>query len=318
MLKYYFCTVKNKIHTKIMLFNHLLNVAVADSTDFQIVANKITSLSNYDLEELVPFIMKEATRFGFKILTAIAIFIIGKWLINKIDYLVTKIMEKRNVEISLRTFTRSFTRISLNFFVLIIVVSVIGIDTTSFVALFASAGVAIGMALSGTLQNFAGGVMILIFKPYRVGDFIEAQGQMGVVKEIQIINTIINTPDNKIIIIPNGGLSTGIINNFSKETIRRVDWNFGIAYGDDYDNAKAVLKEILEKDSRILKSPEHFIALHSLGDSSVNIVVRAWVKQEHYWDVYFHTNEIVYKTFPNRNLNIPFPQMDVHIHNNNK
>ena len=185
---------------------------------------------------------------------------------------------------------------------IIFIIGALGINTSSFIALFASAGVAIGMSLSGTLQNFAGGIMILVFKPYKVGDFIEAQGYMGIVKEIQIVNTIINTPDNKIIIIPNGGLSTGIINNYSKETIRRVDWTFGIAYGNDYDTAKATLLKLIENDSRILKEPETFIALHRLGDSSVNIVVRAWVKQENYWDVYFHMNELVYKDFPRNNL----------------
>ena len=155
--------------------------------------------------------------------------------------------------------------------------------------------------------------MILLFKPYRVGDFIEAQGQIGTVKQIQIFNTIIHTPDNKVIIVPNGGLSTGIINNFSKETSRRVDWQFGIAYGDDYDTAKQVISNLLDNDNRILKDPTKFIALHSLGDSSVNIVVRAWVKQEHYWDVYFDMNEKVYKEFGNYNINIPLPQMDVNI-----
>lgn len=155
--------------------------------------------------------------------------------------------------------------------------------------------------------------MILIFKPFKVGDFIEAQGQSGTVKEIQIFNTIIATPDNKIIIIPNGGLSTGIMTNYSKEEARRVDWVFSIAYGDSYDKAKAVIVRLLDADSRVLKTPEYFIALTSLGDSSVNIVVRAWVAAPDYWSVFFDMNEKVYKTFALENLNIPFPQMDVHI-----
>ena len=173
---------------------------------------------------------------------------------------------------------------------------------------------AIGMALSGTLQNFAGGVMILIFKPFHVGDFIEAQGQTGTVKEIQLFNTIINTPDNKTIMIPNGGISTGIINNYSKENRRRVEWTFGIGYGDDYDKAKATIAELLEQDDRILPEPAHFIALSSLGDSSVNIVVRVWTSTDNFWSVFFDMNEKVYKRFAEVGLNIPFPQMDVHLH----
>ena len=185
----------------------------------------------------------------------------------------------------------------------------------SFIALFASAGVAVGMALSGTLQNFAGGVMILLFKPFKVGDYIEAQGQSGTVKEIQIFNTIITTTDNKVIIIPNGGLSTGIMMNYSKESQRRVDWVFGIGYGDSYEHAKAVIARLLDNDPRVLKDPNYFIALTALNSSSVDIVVRAWVKAENYWGVFFDMNEKVYKTFAEENLNIPFPQMDVHLYN---
>ena len=194
-----------------------------------------------------------------------------------------------------------------------LIISKLGIEASSFIALFASAGVAIGMALSGTLQNFAGGVMILLFKPFKVGDVIEAQGQSGAVKEIQIFNTIISTPDNKIIIIPNGGLSTGITKNYSKEATRRVDWEFSIGYGDNYDNAKAVLEKLITADQRILKDPAYFIALSSLGANSVNIVVRAWVNAADYWGVFFDMNESVYKTFEQEGLNISFPQMDVHL-----
>ena len=171
------------------------------------------------------------------------------------------------------------------------------------------------MALSGTLQNFAGGVMILLFKPFKVGDYIEAQGQSGTVKEIQIFNTIITTTDNKVIIIPNGGLSTGIMMNYSKESQRRVDWVFGIGYGDSYEHAKAVIARLLDNDPRVLKDPNYFIALTALNSSSVDIVVRAWVKAENYWGVFFDMNEKVYKTFAEENLNIPFPQMDVHLYN---
>ncbi len=269
------------------------------SLSFDVFSNKIIEL---------------ATSLGSKLLAALVVFIIGRWIIKKLNRLLATILEKRQVEASLASFSKSLVGITLNFLLIIIIISVLGIETSSFIALFASAGVAIGMALSGTLQNFAGGVMILLFKPFKVGDFIEAQGQSGTVKEIQIFNTIMTTPDNKIIIIPNGGLSTGIMKNYSKETMRRVDWEFGIGYGDNYDKAKIVLTRLLEEDARILKDPAYFIALTSLGESSVNIVVRAWVNAENYWSVYFDMNEKVYKIFAQEQLNIPFPQMDVHVH----
>lgn len=275
----------------------------------------MNQFSTLSWDTLIPKLIDLSVSLGSKLLTAIVVFFIGRWLIRKICHLITRIMEKKQVEASLFSFIRSLVSITLNFLFVIILISVLGIETSSFIALFASAGVAIGMALSGTLQNFAGGVMILLFKPFKVGDFIEAQGQNGTVKEIQIFNTILTTPDNKIIIIPNGGLSTGIMKNYSKEPSRRVDWEFGIAYGDSYDKAKEVIEQLLASDQRVLKDPEWFIALNSLGDSSVNIVVRAWVNAPDYWSVFFDMNEKVYKTFAKANLNIPFPQMDVHLYN---
>lgn len=253
------------------------------------------------------------TALGSKLLAAILIFLIGRWIVRKLKKLVCNILEKRHVEASLATFTRSLMSITLNFLLILMVVGTLGVETSSIIALFASIGVGVGMALSGTLQNFAGGIMILLFKPFKVGDFIEAQGQSGTVKEIQIFNTIMTTPDNKIIIVPNGGLSTGITKNYSKEAIRRVDWEFGIAYGDSYDKAKNVIERLLNADNRILKEPEYFIALTSLGESSVNIVVRAWANASDYWGVFFDMNEKIYKTFAEENLNIPFPQLDVHL-----
>ena len=187
---------------------------------------------------------------------------------------------------------------------------------TSFIAILGAAGLAVGMALSGTLQNFAGGVMILIFKPFKVGDVIDAQGYLGAVKEIQIFNTVLTTPDNKTIIIPNGGLSTSSMTNYSTEETRRVDWTIGIGYGDDVDKAEQVIKRMCDEDTRILKDPEVFIAVSELADSSVNFAVRAWVKSDDYWGVFFDMNKKVYKVFAEEGLNIPFPQMDVHVHNN--
>lgn len=273
-----------------------------------------TSTSDVSLDVFLAKMIDLGISVGSKILLAIVVFLVGRWIVRRLNKLLAKILEKRHVEASLSTFVKSLVNITLTLLLIIVVIGVLGIETSSFIALFASAGVAIGMALSGTLQNFAGGVMILLFKPFKVGDTIEAQGQSGTVREIQIFNTILATPDNKIIIIPNGGLSTGLMKNYSREATRRVDWEFGIAYGDDYTKAKAVIARLLDADGRVLKDPAYFIALTSLGESSVNIVVRAWVNAGDYWGVYFDMNEKVYKTFAEENLNIPFPQLDVHLH----
>ena len=273
-----------------------------------------TNPSNVSMDAFLSRMVDLGITVGSKILFAVIVLIVGRWLVRRLNKLVNKILTKREVDASLTTFVRSLVSITLNLLLVIVIIGILGIETSSFIALFASAGVAVGMALSGTLQNFAGGVMILLFKPFKVGDFIEAQGQSGTVREIQIFNTILTTADNKVIIIPNGGLSTGLMKNYSREATRRVDWEFGIAYGDDYTKAREVLARLLGADSRVLKEPPYFIALTSLGASSVNIVVRAWVNSADYWGVYFDMNEKVYKTFAQENLNIPFPQMDIHLH----
>ena len=288
--------------------------AVADTLHKEILAQKIQTLSQMSTEELTSMVIKWVLNLSARVLIALAIFFIGRWIIRYLRKLLRRMMERRAVEASLKSFLLNLVSITLTLFLIIVIIGILGIDTTSFVAIFASAGLAIGMALSGTLQNFAGGVMILIFKPFRVGDFIEAQGQTGTVKEIQLFNTVINTTDNKTIMIPNGGISTGIINNYSKESIRRVEWTFGIGYGEDYDLAKATIASMLDQDARVLKDPAYFIAVSSLGDSSVNIVVRAWTSTGDFWSVFFDMNEKVYKQFPIVGLNIPYPQMDVHIH----
>ncbi|MCG6188765.1 mechanosensitive ion channel family protein [Maribellus maritimus] len=251
--------------------------------------------------------------YGPRLVGAIITLIIGWWIIKVIQKALRKGFEKREMDPSLRGFLNSMIGILLKTMLIISVVGMLGVQMTSFIAVLGAAGLAIGMALSGTLQNFAGGVMILLFKPFKVGDFIDAQGHKGIVNEIQIFNTILKTPDNKTIIIPNGGLSTSSMVNFSAEPKRRVDFLFGIGYGDDVDKAKEVLRTLIDKDERILKEPEPFIAVSELGDSSVNIVVRVWAEASNYWGIYFDMTENVYKTFDKEGLNIPFPQMDVHI-----
>lgn len=252
--------------------------------------------------------------YGPKLIGAIVVLIIGLWVIKALTKGFGKLLDKRKTSDSLRPFLKGIVNILLKTMLVISVLGMLGIEMTSFIAILASAGLAVGMALSGTLQNFAGGVMILLFKPFKVGDYIDAQGHQGTVHEIQIFNTILKTVDNKTIIIPNGGLSNASMTNFSTEEKRRVDWKFGIAYGDDVDNAKTVIKKLADEDSRILKDPELFVAVSELGDSSVNFAVRAWVEAADYWGVFFDMNEKIYKTFGKEGLNIPFPQMDVHVH----
>jgi small conductance mechanosensitive channel len=249
------------------------------------------------------------------IVLALIVMWLGKVIINKLVKVVGKQMEKSKMDDTLRPFVVSMLSFGLQAILFISVIGILGLETTSFAAILAAAGLAIGMALSGTLQNFAGGVIVLIVKPFVKGDLIEAQGYLGVVKEVSLFVTILNTLDHKTVIIPNGPLSNGSPINYTTEPIRRVDWTVGIAYGDDLDKAKKVINELFDADSKILKSPEPFVAVEALADSSVNLTLRAWVKQEHYWDVFFAMNENVYTTFSKEGLNIPFPQMDVHVHN---
>ena len=254
-----------------------------------------------------------AVEYGPKLLGAIFLWIVGTYIIKFVLSLTIKLLNKRKSDSSLTSFLKSLIGISLKTLLIISTLSMLGIEMTSFVAILGAAGLAVGMALSGMLQNLAGGVIILLFKPFKVGDLVEAQGQTGTVKEIQIFNTILTTPDNKTIIVPNGGLSTSTMTNYSSQDRRRVDWTFGIAYGDDIDHAKQVLKNLCNADPRILKDPEVFIALSELADSSVNLVVRVWVNTPDYWGVFFDMNENVYRTFNKEGINIPFPQVDVHI-----
>ncbi|MFC2123657.1 mechanosensitive ion channel family protein [Bacteroidota bacterium] len=269
-----------------------------------------------NVEQIFSQITEIVIEYGPKLLGAIAVWIVGGWIIKALTNGVSKIMNKSNFDPSLIPFLRGIVVILLKAMLVISVLGMLGVEMTSFIAILGAAGLAVGLALSGTLQNFAGGVIILIFKPFKVGDFIDAQGHMGIVSEIQIFNTILKTPDNKTIIIPNGGLSTSSMTNYSTEENRRVDWTFGIGYGDNVDKAKEVLKKLCDADTRILKDPELFIAVSELGDSSVNFVVRAWVNSADYWGVFFDMNENVYNTFNKEGLNIPYPQMDVHLHNN--
>lgn len=273
----------------------------------------IKSLSGMTTEEIIEEIISSAIQLGLKILLALVIYWVGKFIIDNLYRFVQKALSRKKIDQSVNTFVLSLVRVVLMLLLIVMIIGVLGINTSSFVALFASAGVAIGMALSGTLQNFAGGVMILLFKPYKVGDFIEAQGVSGTVREIQIFNTLLATTDNKTIIIPNGKLSNETVTNYTQAGTRRVEWVFGISYGDDYQKAKELLDIYIAEDKRILSTPAPMVALSCLADSSVQITARAWVQASDYWSVLYDMNERVYNEFGKYGLSFPFPQMDVHI-----
>lgn len=260
---------------------------------------------------LIDFIMD----YGPKLIGAVLVLIIGLWIVKMMTKGFDNLMIRSKMDDSLRPFLRSLVGTLLKVLLAISIMGMLGIEMTSFIAILASAGLAVGMALSGTLQNFAGGVMILIFKPFKVGDFIDAQGHSGTVKEIQIFVTILNTPDNITIIIPNGGLSNNSMINYSSRSTRRVDWTVGVAYGESVEKVRKVIRKLIDDDPRILDDPASFIKVGELADSSVNFTVRGWVKADDYWDVFFDMNEKIYTTFDKEGISIPFPQMDVHMNN---
>lgn len=249
---------------------------------------------------------------GEKILIAIIVLVVGKFAISMVKKLLRKFLSSRNIEPGVRTFLMSLTNIILLTLLFVSVVGALGINTTSFAALIASAGLAVGMALSGNLQNFAGGVIILLFKPYRVGDFVECQGVSGTVKEIQIFHTVINTPDNKLVYVPNGSLSSGVITNVNCLDKRRVEWIITVEYGEDHDRVINTLKQIVAAEPRIMGDPAPFFALKELADSSVNYVMRGWVQTSDYWAVYFELNKQVYEVFNKTGIGFPFPQLTIH------
>lgn len=268
-----------------------------------------------DMEGYYGRISSFITLYGLRLIGAIIVFIIGWWIIKLFTNGVEKVFAKRQIDASLITFFKSLVNATLKTLLVISIMGMLGIQMTSFIAIIGAVGLAVGMALSSTLQNFAGGVIILILRPFNVGDFIDTKGYLGVVKEIGIFNTILKMPDNKTVVIPNNILATGSLTNFSTEKTRRVEWILSIAYGDDADKFREAVMTFIKEDERILNDPEPFIALRELGNSSVNFVVRAWVNTPDFWKVFFDLNEKVYKRFKDYGLNIPFPQLDVHLKN---
>ncbi|MCI6213020.1 mechanosensitive ion channel family protein [Bacteroides heparinolyticus] len=276
------------------------------------ITDQASELSFSKLQYLVEKMTGWGVDIGGRIISAAIIFFIGRILISFIKKFIAKVLVKRNIDAGIQSFVRSLVNILLTILLVVAVIGKLGVETTSFAALLASAGVAIGMALSGNLQNFAGGLVVLLLRPYKVGDWIESQGVSGTVREIQIFHTILTTADNKVIYIPNGALSSGTVINYSKEDTRRVDWVIGVEYGEDYDKVEETVRRIIAADKRILNTPEPFLALHALADSSVNVVIRVWVKSQDYWGVYFDMNRIIYSEFNKEGISFPFPQLTVH------
>jgi small conductance mechanosensitive channel len=267
---------------------------------------------NTDL--LVTRIVELLTVYGIKIIAAIAIFVIGRWVAKGVTHFVERMMQKRGVDVTLTTFVINLSYVALLAFVIIAALNQLGIQTASFVVVLGAAGLAVGLALQGSLSNFAAGVLMIIFKPFKVGDYIEGAGVSGTVESIQIFTTQLNSPDNKTIIVPNAAMTSGNIVNYSTKGTRRVDFVFGIGYADDIDRARQIVRDIFSQDARVFKDPEPVVVVSELADSSVNLTARVWSTASDYWDIFFDVTEKVKKAFDTNGISIPFPQRDVHIH----
>jgi small conductance mechanosensitive channel len=296
----------------------LKNIIVPDSVQKAHLAEtvkKIEHLSEMDYSQILIDMATEAGWILLKIVLAIAIYVVGKLVMKWILRVMDKAFAHHNVETSLRSLLRSLVKVISMVVLLLAIIQTLGVNTSSFLALFASAGLAIGMALSGTLQNFAGGVVLLILRPYKVGDYIEAQGQSGTVASIGLFSTCLKTPDLQTIYVPNNTIATSIIDNYSQSETRRVEWIISISYGDDVDVARREIMAMLKADSRVLAEPSPVVYLKTLNSSSVDLSIRAWVANADYWNLYFDINERMYKELPSKGINFPFPQMDVHLKN---
>jgi small conductance mechanosensitive channel len=266
-----------------------------------------------DVNTILPKLQEVVTLYGLRIIAAVAIFIVGRWVARGLKRLAVRALTKGNVDETLVSFLGHFTYVTLLAFVIIAAINQLGVQTTSFIAILGAAGLAVGLALQGSLANFAAGVLMIIFRPFRVGDYVEGGGTAGIVEEIQIFTTKLRTPDNKSIIVPNAKITGDNIVNYSVKDSRRMDMIVGVSYDDDYDQVKAVLEDILDKDGRILEDPAPKIGILEFGDNSVNFIFRPWVKTAEYWDVYFDLTEAIKKRFDEEGISIPYPQRDVHL-----
>lgn len=289
-----------------------------DSLDIKADTQKlIEHVTTTPAEELLKELLSDIIQFGLKVLAALLIYCVGAWIIKKIKKILSNIFAKRHTEKAIASFTMSLVSITLTILLIILTVGTLGVNTTSLAALLAAGGMAIGMALSGTVQNFAGGIMLLVFKPFKAGDFIEAQGFSGTVSEVNIVSTKLRTTDNRTIVLPNGALSGGTINNISQNPTRRIEWKVTVEYGSDVQTARKVVLGMLASDKRVLTGSdapaEPNVSLSALLDSSIELQIRCWVKTEDYWDVLYAINEQIYNELPQNGISFPFPQLDVHI-----
>ncbi len=259
-------------------------------------------------------IQELATLYGLKVVAALLIFIVGRWIAKIIQRVTEKILTKRSVDPIITSFVENFVYVVLLVFVILAALAQLGIQTTSFIAIIGAAGLAIGLALQGSLANFAAGFLILIFRPFKAGDYVEAGGVAGSIEKIHIFTTQLTTPDNKAVIIPNSRIMGDTITNYSAKETRRVEMVFGVGYNDDIDKVRSLIKDVIDHDGRILKDPEPMIVVSSLGDSSVNFTVRVWAKTPDYWGVFFENVEAIKKRFDAEGISIPFPQTDVHLY----
>ena len=285
------------------------------------LASLVDKVTTTPASELLKEMIDKGVSFGLKLLAAFAIYFLGAWLIKRIKGLLRLSFEKRNTDAAIASFVQSITSIVLTIILMIITIGTVGIDTSSIAALLTGGGLAIGMALNGTMQNFAGGLMILVFKPFKAGDFIEAQGHSGTVYEVNITSTKLTTTDNRVIIIPNGILSNDVINNYSGRQMRRLDITIGVEYGSSSTETKELLMNIIKADDRSMTieqgaPADPFVALSALNDSAVEFVIRIWVKAENYWPLKFELTEKIYNELPEHGIQFPFPQLDVNIKNN--
>ena len=292
------------------------NLMLPDSVQKAQLAETVTKIFNTDYTALTNSIIEQALWIGLKIILALAIYYVGKWVTRWIVRILDRSFERRNVDLSLRNFLRSMVKVVMTILVILAAIQTLGVNTSSFLAIFASAGLAVGMALSVTLQNFAGGVILLLLRPYRIGDYITAQGQSGTVKSIGLFSTQLSTPDNRIIYVPNSAISTSIVDNYSQPATRRVDWKVSIAYGDDFDVARKEILAMLTADKRVLNDPAPMVVIAELGNSAVVLSVRAWAANADYWNLLWDINERIYKELPQKGIHFAYPQMDVHIKQN--
>ncbi len=292
------------------------NLILPDSVQKAQLTETVTKIFSTDYNALLNNLIEQALWIGLKIILALGIYYTGKWITRWIIRILDRSFERRNVDLSLRNFLRSMIKVVMTILVILAAIQTLGVNTSSFLAIFASAGLAVGMALSGTLQNFAGGVILLLLRPYRIGDFITAQGQSGTVKAIGLFSTQLSTPDNRIIYVPNSAISSSIVDNYSQPTTRRVDWKVSISYGDDIDVVRKEILAMLTQDKRVLNDPAPIVVLAELGNSAVILSVRAWASNADYWDLFWDINERIYKELPQKGIHFPYPQMDIHVKQN--